>query len=74
MSRKGKNIHKRKDGRWEARYIISHDDNGRAKYKSVYIMFYTEAKKKRQDALLRLSKMYYEDQPKAGTVESVSRA
>ena len=74
MSRKGENIYKRKDGRWEARYIISHDENGHAKYKSVYARSYTEVKKKRQDALLKLSEMDYENQPKAGTVESVSRA
>jgi integrase len=74
MSRKGENIYKRKDGRWEARYIISHDENGHAKYRSVYAKSYTEVKKKRQDALLKLSGMDYENQPKAGTVESVSRA
>lgn len=74
MSRKGENIYKRKDGRWEARYIISHDENGHAKYKSVYAKSYTEVKKKRQDALLKLSEMDYENQPKAGTVRSVANA
>ena len=33
MSRTGENIYKRKDGRWEARYIDSYDGNGKAKYK-----------------------------------------
>ena len=72
MSRKGENIYKRKDGRWEARYIISHDEKGHARYKSVYDKSYTGVKKKRQEALLKLSGTDYEDQPKAGTVESVS--
>ncbi len=30
MPRKGENIYKRKDGRWEGRYIKSHDSSGRA--------------------------------------------
>ena len=45
MSRKGENIYKRKDGRWEGRYIISHV-NGKAKYGFVYAHSYNEVKKK----------------------------
>ena len=30
MSRTGENIYKRKDGRWEARYIKYYDGNGKA--------------------------------------------
>lgn len=36
MARKGENIYKRRDGRWEARYIKGYDDAGRAKYGSCY--------------------------------------
>ena len=36
MARTGENIYKRKDGRWEARYIDSYDGNGKAKYKYLY--------------------------------------
>ena len=36
MSRTGDNIYKRKDGRWEARYIKYYDGNGKAKYGYVY--------------------------------------
>ena len=32
MSRKGENIYKRKDGRWEARYIKGYSADGKAKY------------------------------------------
>ena len=71
MARKGENIYKRKDGRWEARYIPSHDEQGHAKYRSVYARSYTEARK---NALLRLSEMDYEHQSKAGTVASVANA
>ena len=40
MARKGENIYKRKDGRWEARFILSHDKDGHAKYRSVYARSY----------------------------------
>lgn len=36
MPRKGENIYKRKDGRWEGRYIKSRSDNGKAIYGYVY--------------------------------------
>lgn len=46
MPRKGENIRKRKDGRWEARYIASRDNYGKAIYRSVYGKTYTETKEK----------------------------
>ena len=46
MSRRGDNIHKRKDGRWEGRYISSRDEYGKAKYSSVYGKTYAEVKEK----------------------------
>ena len=48
MPRKGENIFKRKDGRWEARYI-HHYENGVAKYRYVYGTTYMEAKRKRAE-------------------------
>jgi len=36
MARKGENIYKRKDGRFEGRYIKCYDENGKPKYSSVY--------------------------------------
>lgn len=45
MSRIGKNIYKRKDGRWEARYIKSYE-NGIAKYGYLYAKSYSEAREK----------------------------
>ena len=47
MSRKGENIYKRKDGRWEARYVNSYNDKGKTKYCSFYGKSYKEAKQKR---------------------------
>ncbi len=46
MSRRGDNIRKRKDGRWEARIIERHTEDGKACYKSIYANSYTEAKNK----------------------------
>lgn len=45
MSRRGENIHKRKDGRWEAR-IRTNQINNETKYKSVYARSYSELKRK----------------------------
>lgn len=44
--RKGENIFKRKDGRWEARYIKGHEPSGKAKYGFCYGKSYKEAKEK----------------------------
>ena len=46
MPKRGENIRKRKDGRWEARFIAGRDCNGKARYRSVYGKSYTEAKEK----------------------------
>lgn len=45
MARKGENIRKRKDGRWEGRYQVT--ENGISKTKSVYANSYREVKVKR---------------------------
>ena len=55
MPRKGENIYKRKDGRWEGRYIKSRDILGRAKYGYVYGKSYREAKQKQHNALMKLN-------------------
>ncbi len=44
MPRTAKNIYKRKDGRWEARYPVGKKENGRTRYASIYAKSYTEAK------------------------------
>lgn len=44
--RKGENIFKRKDGRWEARYIKGYELSGKAKYGFCYGRSYKEAKEK----------------------------
>lgn len=49
MPRKGENITKRKDGRWEARVLKGYDLKGRAVYKSLYAHSYSEAKEKKAE-------------------------
>lgn len=50
MPRKGENIYKRKDGRWEGRYIKGRSPDGKSIYKSVYGKTYRIAKEKLQSA------------------------
>ncbi len=46
MARRGENIYKRKDGRWEGRYKCGFDSNGKTRYHSVYARTYNEVKEK----------------------------
>lgn len=46
MARKGENIYKRKDGRWEARYKKGRKENGKIIYGSIYGKTYGEVKEK----------------------------
>ena len=48
MPKRGENIHRRKDGRWEARYKKGVDSNGKTVYGSLYASTYREAKTKLQ--------------------------
>ncbi len=50
MPRIGENIYKRKDGRYEARYIVKRDENGKAIYKSVYGYSKAEVREKVEQA------------------------
>ncbi len=44
MPRRGENIRKRADGRWEGRFVCERGMDGRAKYRSVYAHTYAEVK------------------------------
>lgn len=50
MSRRGENIFKRKDGRWEGRYKSGISETGKTKYSSVYAHTYLECSQKLQAA------------------------
>ncbi|MBR1893486.1 MAG: hypothetical protein IJ815_08150, partial [Lachnospiraceae bacterium] len=68
MPRVGKNIYKRKDGRWEGRYIKCRI-NGKAKYASVYGHTCEETKQK----LIKAKRIQLKNSEKAsaGTVSEV---
>ena len=46
MARRGENIYKRKDGRWEGRYIKGKNSDGKSAYGYVYSKTYNEVKEK----------------------------
>lgn len=54
MARKGENIYKRKDGRWEGRYIKNRKNDGRIVYGYIYDKTYNEVK----DRLLSMKYIY----------------
>lgn len=57
MPRRGENIYKRKDGRWEGRFIKGHDIKGKALYGYVYGRTYSDVKqslKNSQSKILNL--------------------
>ena len=51
MPKRGENIYKRKDGRWEGRYIRGRSPSGGAVYGYVYACSYRECRVKRQKQL-----------------------
>ena len=69
MPRKGENIYKRKDGRWEGRYIQLYNEQGKPKYGYVYARTYNEVKqllidKKASNAtpdIVHVSNLKYEE-------------
>lgn len=64
MARKGENIFKRKDGRWEGRYIKGRKD-GKAVYGYVFGKSYTEVKEKKAAAVVGLAIKAQERKPAA---------
>ena len=54
MSRRGENIYKRGDGRWEGRYIRGRTPEGRAQYGYVYAATYSACREKRRQLLQEL--------------------
>lgn len=70
MPRRGENIYKRKDGRWEARYIKQHSSDGKAIYGYLYAKSYREVKAK----LLNRMNSYKEsdEEAKQGNIQPYS--
>lgn len=63
MSKKGENIHKRKDGRWEGRYKKGYTDKGKIIYGSVYGKNYRETKDKLRMAIATLDSSVTSSKP-----------
>lgn len=61
MPRRGENIWKRKDGRWETRYIKGRTTEGQAVYGSVYAKTYKDVKHKREAILSAPQKSSLDD-------------
>lgn len=55
MARKGLNIYKRKDGRWEARYIKSRNTQGKPQYGYLYAASYHEVRNNLQKVIQLLN-------------------
>ena len=71
MKMTGENIYRRKDGRWEGRYIRERVD-GKAKYNAVYARTYKEVKRKLDEAKRTLER---KETPavRAGKVSEIGR-
>lgn len=63
MSKKGENIYKRKDGRWEGRYVRAYDENGKMKYGYIYAATYREAKQKLEEKKYHVGNLWVESAP-----------
>lgn len=66
MAEYGKNIRKRKDGRWEGRYLCGRWEDGRARYKYIYGKTCEEVQEKK-----RVLEEYRENQKKSTTQENI---
>lgn len=78
MARHGENIRKRKDGRWEGRYLAYSEEKEKWLYRSVYGRAYEEAREKlhfwknslKESAAGRIEMMTAEDVREKSGVES----
>lgn len=66
MPRKGENIYKRKDGRWEGRYIKSRSPNGKALHGYVYSKSYRNVKAKLAQAICSNNHTKQDNSPSYG--------
>ena len=58
MPRRGENIRKRKDGRWEARYVKGRDIDGKIHYGYLYGKSYAEVKDKKSKIISENPNVY----------------
>lgn len=74
MSRRGENIRKRKDGRWEARYVKGRDIDGKIHYGYLYGRSYSEVKDKKTKIISENPNFFmYGSQPSAPPQDDLIR-
>ncbi len=66
------NIYKRKDGRWEARYLKSISEDGKRIYGSVYGKTFDEAKLKREKLIQNCSLITQQNSSVVFTLKDIS--
>ncbi|HCT91448.1 MAG TPA: hypothetical protein DF613_08740 [Lachnospiraceae bacterium] len=71
MPRKGDNIHKRPDGRWEGRYPLFYKEDKTIHYGSVYAKTYKEAKRKLEAARQNHPFLYHRDVTRCETFHAL---
>lgn len=69
MAKRGENIYKRKDGRWEGRYIKYRDLNNRIHYGYVYSKTFRDVQKKLRDKKCIQEQIYQSKTKQSITVE-----
>lgn len=67
MPKRGENIYKRKDNRWEARFEKGRDENGKIKYGYCYARTYKEVRLK----LFSAKKLYQNNQYSRGNAKKM---
>lgn len=65
MARHGENIRKRKDGRWEGRFLVYSKEKGKRIYRSVYAGTYDEVRKK-----LEVQKNSFRSDPEKAKIQN----
>ncbi|MCC8047239.1 MAG: site-specific integrase [Clostridiales bacterium] len=74
MGRRGENIRKRNDGRWEARVICGLPVDGKTNYKYLYSSSYQGAKALKKEFLLNLNAMPKPDPVSPASISSIESA
>lgn len=70
MARRGENIYKRKDGRYEGRYVIGRNNNGKTKFGYVFGYHYADVRLRLMEKKLEAAKKREKEIRCCGTLES----
>lgn len=73
MPRRGDNIRKRKDGRWEGRFISHYDPDGKAVYRSVYAKSYSDVREKVKAEERQFLELHYDSCSSSKTFGDIAK-